>query len=234
MEETEKILPQHLAIIMDGNGRWAQQQGLSRSEGHRAGMHAVRLIIEECARLGIPYLTLYAFSRENWSRPAEEISFLFKLLVDFARNEIPVLSRENIRLQVLGELADLPFAARTALQHGLKSTAHCTGMHLNLAINYSGRDELVRAIRAMLAEGLSPDAVDESSLAAHLYTAGQPDPDLVIRTSGEIRLSNYLLYQCAYSELYFTQTLWPNFTTEDLHEALQSYAQRSRRFGRHQ
>lgn len=232
-----EALPRHIAIIMDGNGRWAQQRGLSRSEGHRAGGQAAREIVTECRKLGIAHLTLYTFSRENWNRPRDEVSTLFSLLVEFLGDEVPRMVRENIQLRVLGEVDDLPLASRTALKSAMKRTTPAAGeaaMTLNLALNYGGRDEILRAARALVADGVRPEDVTEEAFRQRLYTAGQPDPDLVIRTSGELRISNYLLFQCAYSEFYFTETLWPDFNAEALHAALQNYAARNRRFGKTQ
>lgn len=231
MSASLSMLPAHLAIIMDGNGRWAQARGLSRSEGHKAGVHAVKSIVTECRKLGIPHLTLYTFSQENWGRPREEVALLFQLLVSFLGQELPSMLENDIRLRVFGEISELPLAARSALNHALKKTEHCASMTVNLALNYSGRAEILRAVRSLLAKGLSPNNLTEESFAAELYTAGQPDPDLIIRTSGECRLSNYLLYQSAYSELYFTSVLWPDFGVSELHEALRAYAGRNRRFG---
>ncbi|MBO4335082.1 MAG: isoprenyl transferase [Desulfovibrio sp.] len=228
------LLPRHLAIIMDGNGRWAQARGLARSEGHRAGAENVRTIVTECRKLEIAYLTLYAFSTENWKRPQAEISVLFSLLSDFLQRELPLLREQNIRLKTIGCVEDLPFAQRTALAHALRATKDNTAMTLNLALNYGGRSELVQAVRAIVREGLSEEAITEESLAEHLYTAGQPDPDCVIRTSGEQRLSNYLLYQSAYSELIFSPAFWPDFGAAELRAALEEYAGRKRRFGRTQ
>lgn len=231
-------VPQHIAVIMDGNGRWAQQRGLPRTEGHRAGAQAVRGIVTECRTLGIPYLTLYTFSRENWSRPREEVSTLFSLLVEFLTQEVPSLEKQNIQLNVLGDMDALPLPARTALRHGMQRTAPSanrpTVMTLNLALNYGGRDEILRAARSLVADGLRPEEVTEAAFRQRLYTGAQPDPDFVIRTSGEVRISNYLLFQCAYSEFYFCDTLWPDFTPEVLHQALDNYAARSRRFGKTQ
>ncbi len=232
MTEKSEHLPRHLAIIMDGNGRWAQQRGLPREAGHRAGAEAVRAVVTECRTLGIGYLTLYTFSSENWSRPKTEISALFSLLLEFLRKEVPLMEEKGIALNVLGDLDGLPVPQRTALRHAIRRTEAGQGMVLNLALNYGGRGELVRAVQAFLREGAKPEDVTEQSLATRLYTAGQPDPDLLIRTSGEQRLSNYLLYQCAYSELYFTPVLWPDFDAKELHAALQAYAARSRRFGK--
>ena len=231
-QEGAAKLPAHIAIIMDGNGRWAQARGLPRTAGHRAGADAVRTVVRECRRLGIPHLTLYAFSSENWNRPKTEISALFGLLLEFLGAEVPTMLEQGIRLQVLGDLDGLPLAQRTALRHAMGRTAACKDMTLNLALNYGGRAELVRAARKLAAEGLPPRAITEEALAARLDTAGQPDPDLLIRTSGELRLSNFLLYQCAYSELYFTPVLWPDFGAEELARALNDYAGRSRRFGK--
>lgn len=224
-------LPRHVAVIMDGNGRWATQRGLPRTEGHRAGTEAARAVVEECLELGITHLTLYTFSRENWSRPASEVGFLFDLLVDFITRELPNLEKRGVKLFVLGETAELPFAARKALSHAMTRTAANSRMVLNLALNYSGREEIIRAVKRYAASGAPLDAITPESLADHLYTAGQPDPDLVIRTSGEERLSNFLIFQSAYSELYFTETLWPDFTPSSLRGALAAYAARNRRFG---
>ncbi len=234
---TEK-LPRHIAIIMDGNGRWAQQRGLLRTDGHRAGADAVRKIVTECRKLGIEHLTLYTFSQENWQRPKDEISTLFSLLVEFLGKEVPLMIEKGISLNVLGDIDALPLAARTALMHGIKRTApshdNPTQMQLNLALNYGGRHEILRAVRLMMAEGIAANNVDENEFRKYLYTKDMPDPDLVIRTSGEIRISNYLLFQSAYSEFYFCDALWPDFGPEHLHLALQSYASRSRRFGKTQ
>ncbi len=216
---------------MDGNGRWARQRNLPRSEGHRAGTEAARVLVEECLKLGIAHLTLYTFSRENWNRPAEEVRFLFELLVDFITRELPDLEKRGVRLKILGEMAELPYAARTALQHAMKRTSRNETMLLNLALNYSGREEIARACRLYMQSGRSPEDCGPESLADFLYTAGQPDPDLVIRTSGEERVSNFLLFQTAYSEFYFTDALWPDFSPACLREALADFAARSRRFG---
>ena len=233
-QDPHGTLPVHLAIIMDGNGRWAQARGLSRSEGHRAGAATVRTIVTRCRELGIRYLTLYAFSSENWNRPKAEVTALFSLLLEFLQQEVPLLAEKGISLKVLGDLDGLPLAQRTALRHAIRRTAGGTAMTLNLALNYGSRAELVQAVRSIVREGLPAEAIDEATLAGHLYTAGQPDPDLLIRTSGEQRLSNYLLYQCAYSELYFTPVPWPDFGQEELDAALAVYAGRSRRFGKTQ
>ncbi len=221
----------HLAIIMDGNGRWAKARGLERSAGHKAGTETAREIVRECRKLGIPYLTLYTFSKENWSRPKQEIGFLFNLLRDFLSEELPSLLEQSIRLNVLGEMGELPLATKQVLRHAVDKTAGCTAMNLNLALNYSGRFEILRACQALLRRGVRPEELTEDMFAAELYTAGMPDPDLIIRTSGELRLSNYLPFQSAYSELYFTDVAWPDFHAAELQAALADYAARQRRFG---
>ncbi|EPR35778.1 Undecaprenyl pyrophosphate synthase [Alkalidesulfovibrio alkalitolerans DSM 16529] len=225
-------LPAHVAIIMDGNGRWAKARGLPRSEGHRAGTEAAKAIVTRCRERGVRHLTLYTFSSENWARPKDEIGFLFKLLADFMTRELPSLMEQSIRLVILGEIADLPFATRKVLEHAVKKTARNTAMTLNLALNYGSRAEIVRAVRRIVEDGLPASVVSEEAIAERLYTVGQPDPDLVIRTSGELRLSNYLLFQCAYSEFLFTETLWPDFSPDEFDRALADYASRCRRFGK--
>lgn len=224
-------LPKHIAIIMDGNGRWAEARNLPRSEGHRAGARAVREIVTECRRLNIPFLTLYAFSSENWKRPETEIAFLFGLLLEFLGVETPRMAQEGIRLNVIGAWTELPMPQRKALQFSMDRTAHCRDMTLNLALNYGGRAEIVAAARKLLLDQVAPESLNEEMFAKFLDTAGQPDPDLLIRTSGEERLSNFLLYQSAYSELYFTPVCWPDFNAAGLVTALQAYAARNRRFG---
>ncbi len=224
-------LPAHIAVIMDGNGRWAQERGLSRSEGHKAGVRAAKAIVTECRTIGIRHLTLYTFSQENWGRPKDEVSLLFQLLVSFLGDELPSMERNGISLRVFGDLDGLPLAARTALRHAISRTSRCSGMIVNLALNYSGREEILRAARTLIRRGVRPEDVTEDAFRECLYSAGQPDPDLLIRTSGELRTSNYLPFQSAYSELYFTTTYWPDFTPAELHKALRDYAGRSRRFG---
>ena len=224
-------VPRHIAVIMDGNGRWAKTRGLPRSEGHRAGTEAARVVVEECLALGIGYLTLYTFSRENWNRPAEEVKFLFDLLVDFITRELPDLEKHGVSLNILGEVSELPFVVRKTLAHACSRTAHNDKMVLNLALNYSGREEIARACRLYMESGAPAKDVSPERLAGFLYSAGQPDPDLVIRTSGELRISNFLLFQTAYSEFYFSDLLWPDFTLRDLRAAIAHYQGRSRRFG---
>lgn len=225
-------IPAHIAIIMDGNGRWAKQRGLNRTEGHKAGTEAVRAVVTRCRELDIKHLTLYTFSKENWSRPKAEVKILFELLISFLTKEEKSLKEQGIRLKVLGELDDMPLAARQVLKHAMRWTKNCTKMTLNLALNYSGREDILRATRAIVSKGISSEAITEETFADELWTAGQPDPDLIIRTSGELRLSNYLLFQCAYSELYFTDIYWPDFTPAELDKAIMELNNRQRRFGK--
>lgn len=229
-------LPRHVAVIMDGNGRWAKARGVPRLFGHRAGRESVREIVRGCAALGVEVLTLYTFSTENWSRPAREVSALMNLLRESLRAECDELEANNVRLQVIGRLEDLPAPVRRAIDETQARLSHCTGMLLNLAISYSGRAELVDAVRRMLAgEGgrrLRPGDVDEELVGSFLYTAGLPDPDLLIRTSGEQRISNFMLWQLAYTELWLTETLWPDFRRRHLFQAVADYQRRDRRFGR--
>lgn len=223
---------QHLAIIMDGNGRWAKNKGLPRQEGHKAGARAARVIITACRKMGIPHLTLYAFSRENWARPEDEVAFIFDLLVEFLNEELESLVKQSIRLNILGEPGDLPEYVRKALGYVLELTSPGKAMTLNLALNYSGRFEIVNAAKKLARSGMDPEKLDEENFKQFLYTADQPDPDLIIRTSGEYRLSNYLLYQAAYSELYFTDIHWPDFGEEELKQAIEEFGRRNRRYGR--
>jgi len=229
-------LPRHIAIIMDGNGRWAKDKGEDRLFGHYHGVESVRDIVEGCAELRIEYLTLYAFSTENWDRPAEEVSGLMQLLVTTIRKEVPTLNKNNIRLRVIGDLSMLPEFARIELQEALEMTASNTGLNLVMALSYSGRWELVEAVRRIarsVEEGdLSSSQISEQTLEEHLSTHSFPDPELMIRTSGEYRISNFLLYQLAYAELYFTEVCWPDFRKQNLYDALLDYQQRERRFGK--
>lgn len=229
-------LPKHLAIIMDGNGRWAESSGRTRSYGHVKGTRVAKKIITECSRLGIKWLTLYAFSTENWFRPKTEVSLLMRILKRYLRRETENLVKENIRVTVIGELGRLPADVREALDHTLKATEKCTGLNLVFCLSYGSRQEMtsaVRAIAAMAREGkLDPAKIDESTIGAALWTSPAPDPDLIVRTSGEQRLSNFLLWQAAYSEFWFTNTLWPDFDVDELHRALNEFGRRGRRFGR--
>ncbi len=224
-------LPAHVAIIMDGNGRWAAQRHLPRVEGHRAGIDSVRDVVETSARLGIGVLTLYAFSVENWKRPAAEVSTLMLLLKRYLRSELGTLLSNNIRFQVIGRQDELAADVRRELDQATARTASNTGMLFNIALNYGGRAEIVEAARRAIAEGIAPEALDEGRFSSFLYTAGQPDPDLLIRTSGEMRVSNFLLWQIAYAEIWVTDTLWPDFRRPHLLEAIVAYQKRDRRYG---
>ena len=226
-------LPRHIAVIMDGNGRWAKRRRLPRIAGHRAGINAVRQVVEACARLGVPYLTLYAFSLENWKRPHTEIKLLMGLLREYLKKEIGELNRQNIRLGVIGRVQELPKPVWQDLQNALHRTLLNTGMRLTLALNYGARAELVDAVSELLANSKRNGSVtiDEAMLSAHLYTRDLPDPDLLIRTSGELRLSNFLLWQVAYAELWVTETLWPDFRQKDLFQAIIDFQKRERRYG---
>lgn len=229
-------LPRHIAIIMDGNGRWATQKGQPRVFGHKNGVKSVREATEGAAELGIEFLTLYAFSTENWGRPKMEVSALMSLLVDTLRTEIDTLNKNNIRLKTIGEIELMPEVTYKALLEGIESTSQNTGLTLTLALNYSSRSELTKATK-IIAEKvksgeLFPDEIDEEVIAQHLETAGIPDPDILIRTSGEFRLSNFILWQIAYTELIFTPVLWPDFTRKDLYQAIIDYQKRERRFGK--
>jgi undecaprenyl diphosphate synthase len=230
-----KRLPQHLAVIMDGNGRWAERRHLPRVAGHRAGVKAAREIIESCARLKLPYLTLYAFSLENWRRPQAEVDFLMRLLREYLKRELPAIHKNNIRLLIIGRSEQLPEGVRKDIEYGMRMTSRNTGMKLVVALNYGGRAELVDAFNAMLqhvrSNGLSAFQADEQTISEHLYTAGLPDPDLLIRTSGEMRVSNFLLWQIAYAEIYVTETLWPDFSRARLLDALVDFQKRERRYG---
>jgi undecaprenyl diphosphate synthase len=224
-------LPAHIAIIMDGNGRWAAQRHLPRVEGHRAGITAVREVVEGSARLGIDVLTLYAFSVENWKRPRAEVSTLMALLKRYLRLELGALIDNNIRFRVIGRQDELAPDIQEELTAATRRTEGNSGMQFNIALNYGGRAEIVDAVRRVVQAGIAPDAVDERRFADFLYTAGQPDPDLLIRTSGEMRVSNFLLWQIAYAEIYVTDTLWPDFRAAHLLEAILAYQKRERRYG---
>ncbi len=226
-------LPRHVAIIMDGNGRWAAKRGLPRSEGHRAGASAVREVVEASGRLGIEVLTLYAFSSENWKRPRHEVWLLMNLLREYLRREVPALVEQGVRLRLLGRWRELAPPLVRRLEEALEATRDGTRLELNIALNYSGRSEIVDACRQIVADWGSgrPVEIDEETLDRYLHTAGQPDPDLMIRTSGELRISSFLLWQLAYSEIFVTSTYWPDFDRAELFEALLDYQSRDRRFG---
>jgi undecaprenyl diphosphate synthase len=224
-------LPAHVAVIMDGNGRWAAQRHLPRVEGHRAGIDSVRDVVESSARMGIGVLTLYAFSVENWKRPRAEVNTLMMLLKRYLRLELSTLLKNNIRFRVIGRPEELSPDVRHELDIGAHQTADNTGMQFNIALNYSGRAEIVDAARRAIVAGVPADELDEQRFGDFLYTAGQPDPDLLIRTSGEMRVSNFLLWQIAYSEIWVTETLWPDFRCRHLLDAILAYQKRDRRYG---
>jgi undecaprenyl diphosphate synthase len=224
-------LPSHVAIIMDGNGRWAAHRHLPRVEGHRAGIDSVRDVVEASARLGIDVLTLYAFSVENWKRPRAEVNTLMMLLKRYIRLELSTLLKNDIRFNVIGRPEELAPDVQHELEIGIRQTENSRGMLFNIALNYGGRAEIVDAARRAIAAGVCPDDLDERRFGEFLYTAGQPDPDLLIRTSGEMRVSNFLLWQIAYSEIWVTETLWPDFRRRDLLEAVIAYQKRDRRYG---
>lgn len=229
-------LPQHLAIIMDGNGRWAKQKGFLRTIGHESGTKSVKTTVETCAKLGIENLTLYAFSTENWNRPKLEVETLMKLLISSLKKELKTLNKNNIRLNAIGNLTNLPVKVQAELQEVIQKTSENTRMTLTLALSYGAREELVQAVKKISDKVknniISTDTIDETIINQHLYTHDLPDVDLVIRTSGEHRISNFLLWQIAYAEFYFTEVLWPDFNEANLYEAIISYQNRERRFGK--
>ena len=229
-------LPRHIAVIMDGNGRWARKRHLPRIAGHRAGIGAVRQVVEACARLGVPCLTLYAFSVENWKRPHTEVKLLMGLLREYLKKEIKELNRNNIRFGAIGRITSLPKPVRQDLHETIEKTSSNTGLRLTLALNYGGRAELIDAVRDLVSDLKAKDtpdleAITEQSFSRHLYTRDLPDPDLLIRTSGEMRLSNFLLWQVAYSEIWVTDILWPDFTERELLHAVIDFQRRERRYG---
>lgn len=239
MSLKEKLIPEklpaHIAIIMDGNGRWAKEKGQDRLFGHYSGVESVRNIVEGCAELGIKYLTLYAFSTENWDRPKDEVTGLMELLVQTIKKEIPTLNKNNIRLHVIGNISLLPDNARREMEEACNETAKNTGLNLVMALSYSSRWEILNAVNKLLADRKNNKndlPVTDQEFKNYLCTHAFPDPELMIRTSGEFRISNFLLYQLAYSEFYFTETLWPDFRKENLYEALVDYQNRERRFGK--
>ncbi|MCX7914717.1 MAG: isoprenyl transferase [Verrucomicrobiae bacterium] len=236
MDSPATGVPQHIAIIMDGNGRWARQRGLPRIEGHRAGAESVRAVVHACGELGVRYLTLYAFSMENWRRPRAEVNALMRLLEFYLQQEIPELDRNNVRLRAIGRLHELPLAAQRQLEKSIAALDDNTGLTLVLALSYGGRAELVDAMREIARKvktgSLDIADINEETIASHLYTRDLPDPDLLIRTSGEMRVSNFLLWQISYTEIYVTETLWPDFRKPQLLEAIAAYSKRQRRFGR--
>ncbi|SER07225.1 undecaprenyl diphosphate synthase [Gracilibacillus ureilyticus] len=230
----EKI-PEHIAIIMDGNGRWAQKKGLPRIAGHREGMDNIKRIVKIANHFRIKILTLYAFSTENWKRPTSEIDFLMKLPIDFLQHYLPELMEENVKIQTIGEVDDLPGNTKSAIMRAIEQTESNTGLILNIAINYGSKFEIVQSVKSIYKEVIhgnySIDEITEDTIAEHLYTSHLTDPDLLIRTSGELRLSNFLLWQSAYSELWFTDTLWPDFNEDEFEQAINDYQKRKRRYG---
>lgn len=228
-------LPRHIAVIMDGNGRWARERGFPRIEGHRRGSESVRACTTACVEAGVPYLTLYAFSKENWQRPANEVGALMVLLDRFLAERTSEILEHNIRLRAIGHLQDLPNNARKRLEDTITKSAANTALTLTLALSYSARTEIVDAARQLAREAragtLDPESIDENAINSRLYTAGTPDPDLLVRTSGEMRISNFLLWQISYAEIIVTPKLWPDFGKEDLFDAMQEYARRNRRYG---
>ncbi|MCA9843747.1 MAG: isoprenyl transferase [Dehalococcoidia bacterium] len=224
-------VPRHVAIIMDGNGRWATQRGLPRAAGHRAGTENIRRVIERFSDHGVEYLTVYAFSTENWSRPRPEVNAIIRLLDRFLRRELENLDQNNIRLRHFGHIEPLPGWLQERVENAIAQTADNTGLGLNICFSYGGRDDLVTAVKRLVEDGIPASEIDESVISERLYSAGLPDPDLVIRTGGDMRVSNFLLWQCAYSELYFTDSYWPDFGREDIDIALAEYGRRKRRFG---
>jgi len=216
---------------MDGNGRWAKRRMLPRSAGHRAGVERVRTIVRMSSDIGVKYLTLFAFSTENWKRPADEVGTLMKLLLEYLAKELDELNEKNVRIRTFGDLSKLPEKVKAEIDRAVKTTEQNTGLTLNMAINYGGRSDIADAVRRIVADGLRADEIDEACISRYLSTAGEPDPDLLIRTSGEMRISNFLLYQLAYAEFYFTDTLWPDFDEWEYLKALDCFARRDRRFG---
>lgn len=228
-------IPRHIAIIMDGNGRWAKKRGLPRTMGHRAGVDAIRDVVKTCSNLGVEVLTVYAFSTENWRRPQEEVSILMRLLTEYLRKELKELHENNVKVMTMGDITLLPIEAQKELQHSTQQTENNTGLILNLALNYGGRAEITRALRRLgeeIQQGkLAPEEINEERISSVLFTAGLPDPDLLIRTSGELRLSNFMLWQIAYTEVVVTEQLWPDFNPKTLLACIKAYQKRERRFG---
>lgn len=224
-------LPVHIGVIMDGNGRWAKKRGLPRSAGHKAGADSLKKIVTACNKMGIKYITVYAFSTENWSRPKEEVDYLMNLLLSYLRDAETTLADENVVIRAIGSRAELTEEIREQILKTEKFTSKNTGIVMNIALNYGAREELTTAVKAIVAEGKKEEEITPELISSRLYTANQPDPDLLIRTSGEIRLSNFMLWQLAYSEMYFTEKLWPDFSVKDLEKAIIEYQRRNRRFG---
>ncbi len=231
----EGKMPRHIAIIMDGNGRWAKERNLPRAMGHKAGVETIREIVKECNRLGIKYLTLYAFSTENWKRPEDEVNTLMRLLVEYLKRELDELNKNNVVVNHIGDISKLPELCQAELRSAYNRTKNNTGVTMTLAINYGGRDDIVYAVRKIVTDVsngyLKASDINEENFSNYLYTTGIPDPDIIIRPSGELRISNFLLWQCAYSEFWYSNINWPDFTVHDLHKAIEDYQKRDRRFG---
>lgn len=227
---TERVLPRHIAIIMDGNGRWAKKHKMPRSAGHVAGAKTFKEIARYCNKIGIEYLTVYAFSTENWKRPEEEVKNIMNLLRDYLK-DAKNFKHENIKVKFIGNLEPLDEDIKQLIKDAEEGSANATGLVLNIALNYGGRDEIVNAVKSLVADGVAPEDITEDVLSGRMYTASQPDPDIIIRPSGEFRLSNYLIWQSAYSEFWFADVLWPDFKPKDLERAIDDYNGRNRRFG---
>ena len=225
-----RVLPEHIAIIMDGNGRWAKKRSLPRTAGHAAGSKKFKEIARYCNKIGLKYLTVYAFSTENWKRPKDEVDNIMKIFKEYLE-DAKNFKDENIQVQFIGDRSVLSDDIRRLMKEAEDESASATGLHLNVAINYGGRDEIVTAVKSIIASGVSPEAVTEQTVSDALYTAGQPDPDFIIRPSGEYRLSNYLIWQSAYAEYWFSDILWPDFKPKDLDKAIEDFSRRNRRFG---
>ena len=226
----KRVLPTHIAIIMDGNGRWAEKRSLPRSAGHIAGAKTFKDIARYCNKIGLKYLTVYAFSTENWKRPNDEVDGIMKLLRDYLK-DAENFKDENIKVKFIGNLEPLDDDIKSLIEKNEKGSQNATGLNLNIAINYGGKDEITQAVRKIVSEGISPTEINEDTISSHLYTAGMPDPDFIIRPSGEYRLSNYLIWQSAYAEYWFSDILWPDFTPKHLEKAIDEYNHRNRRFG---
>ncbi len=232
-EQTDRKhnIPRHIAVIMDGNGRWAQKRGLPRTAGHRAGMKTLKQTVRWCVDTGVEHLTVYAFSTENWKRPGDEVSFLMNLMIEMMKREIEELDRKGVKICVLGDLEPVPEGTREAIRQGVERTAGNTTLQLNIAFNYGGRQDILQAVRRIASEGVPPAEITEETFGNFLYTEGIPDPDLVIRTSGELRISNFLLWQIAYAEIVIADVLWPDFDRAEFDRALSAYGSRRRRYG---
>lgn len=225
-------VPQHIGLIMDGNGRWATQRGLRRSDGHRQGVENLKRVLEACGEFGIKYVTIYAFSTENWQRPPAEVRFLIRIIDYYIDRELNALHKQGVQLRHIGNIEALRPRLQKKIQQAIEKTKNNTSLVLNVAFNYGGRDEIIRAVRNIIEDGIAADDVNEQLISDYLYTAGQPDPDLIIRTGGEMRLSNFMTWQSTYSEYYSTPIYWPDFDREELRKAIETYSNRSRRFGR--